>query len=813
MRWVLIALGGVAGLAAGLFAYAYFNLNSIIAANRSAILARMSEALGRPVEVARIDAGLGWGVEMDLQNIRVADDSAFSSHAFLQVRQIQARVKLIPLLMRSLQVTSFSIDQPRVVVVRARDGRLNLSSLGKRAEARTPSPKRSVDNRTNASSTMEVQGAEGRSGAADLTALSVRSFEIKDGTVDYRDETVSAASTKITSVNLVVKDFRADAPFAVAGSLAALGTMKDLALEGNIGPLLWDGRINPDRVPVDLKATLGPVAFAQVRTLPQLAKRIPQHVSIESPITITAQIKGDTRLVDFAAKTDLSSNHLKYPGVIDKPAGVATKISLSGRRSGNHIQLADLQATVGDFTATATDAVVSNGRVTTRLDLNDPDLANLAKMIPAAQPYAPSGAVNFSGIAVVADRKPSLEGKINLNKVGANFPGGKVPSIRNLSGAIRLDGNMAQTERLGFDLGSSHAVVDARAESIEPLNMSYDIRSDALKIDDLMPGRQAPDEALKQVAGSGKISRDGENISVTVVATSGSGNIANVAYQQLSVDAVSSGDRATINSIKFNAFNGAVGASGQATISKPPTSPTFQMMMSADKIDLQQALSSQKAKVAETIRGSLTGTIRVRGKGTNFDEIRPSLRGDGNALVDDGRLVGVNVVAEALKKVDNLPGIGVLVPPAVIEHHPELFKAQDTEIDRASLTFTIAGPRLTSHDIRASTADYTILGDGWFDMDKHLDLAARILLSRAFSAELVASRSPVAFLEDSDKRVVVPLQITGRLPKPQVSPNVKDMTEQIASHAFDSTVDLLLKGKKSIPLKGNPLDQLKGLFR
>ena len=81
------------------------------------------------------------------------------------------------------------------------------------------------------------------------------------------------------------------------------------------------------------------------------------------------------------------------------------------------------------------------------------------------------------------------------------------------------------------------------------------------------------------------------------------------------------------------------------------------------------------------------------------------MRGNGGANLRNGKLVGVNVVAQALQKIDNLPAIGALVPAGVAAHHPELFRSNDTDIQNASLTFLLQGPRVTTHDLEDALDD------------------------------------------------------------------------------------------------------------
>ena len=168
----------------------------------------------------------------------------------------------------------------------------------------------------------------------------------------------------------------------------------------------------------------------------------------------------------------------------------------------------------------------------------------------------------------------------------------------------------------------------------------------------------------------------------------------------------------------------------------------------------------------------------------------------------NGKLVGVNVGGQALKKVQNLPAIGNLVPDAVIKNHPELFANPDTDIQIASLTFVLEGPRITSHDIKVQTVDYNLLGDGWFDMDKNIDLAARIVLSPQFSQELIAQKKEVAYVANKDGQIDIPLQVVGQLPKPQVLPNVTELAQRAGTNAVQAQGQKYLGkvfGKKGLP--------------
>ena len=381
--------------------------------------------------------------------------------------------------------------------------------------------------------------------------------------------------------------------------------------------------------------------------------------------------------------------------------------------------------------------------------------------------------------------------------------------MSDFNGTIRLAGKGANLGPLTFKLGSGHAQLEANADSLQPLHTTYRLSVDKITVAELMPSRaNAGDENLVQVSATGTASNDGGAFSASTRLTAASGILANVPFSMLTLDASYADKRVNVNSLKFGAFDGSIATAGVATLGE---SPTFDFRVDTQNVNLQKALDSQHAKAANTIRGSLTANIQIAGEGKGFEQIKPTLRGSGRAKIDNGKLIGVNVVAQALKKVDNVPAIGSLVPASVVANHPELFQSPDTDIQEASLTFTITGPRITSNDLVVRSPDYSLFGDGWFDMDKNIDLAAKIKLTKAFSDELVAAKRNVVYVTNNDGEVEIPLRISGRLPHPTVTPDLGVIAQRAATHAVQGRVGELLQ-KKGVGnvLKKNGLGGLLG---
>ena len=91
---------------------------------------KLVEVLGRKVEVGNLSlAILSGGISID--HVSISDDPAFSRSPFLKAKGMTAGVALRPLIFSNkLEVHSFSILEPEVILLHSRAGTWNFSSLG-----------------------------------------------------------------------------------------------------------------------------------------------------------------------------------------------------------------------------------------------------------------------------------------------------------------------------------------------------------------------------------------------------------------------------------------------------------------------------------------------------------------------------------------------------------------------------------------------------------------------------------------------------------------------------------------------------------
>src|ERR1700691_473837 len=254
MRRVIVVAAAIVGavviFAGAILFYAATNLNSIIAERRQTVLDKVSRALGRQVHADDIKVSLGWGILADVTGVQVADDPDISNKPFIEASNVYTRLELIPLLARRIEVTEVVLDKPVIRIVQTRDGTFNVSTLGrKNVHTEEESQQGEGEGGGGGGATEESPMAEAGKAPSVLGSLFVQNFTINDGTLTFETEGAPESAT-VNAINLKLRDFVFNAPFTVAVTFAALSDQQNFDLSATIGPLVSNGVLDVDAIPL-----------------------------------------------------------------------------------------------------------------------------------------------------------------------------------------------------------------------------------------------------------------------------------------------------------------------------------------------------------------------------------------------------------------------------------------------------------------------------------------------------------------------------------------------------------------------------------
>jgi hypothetical protein len=750
-------------IAAGLTAYAYFNLSSIVARNEERILARVSGELGRRVQVAKIQAQMGWGVSVEVSGLTIADDPAFSTKPFLAANDVSVDVEFFPLLRGEAKVIRLELIKPDIRLVMNASGDLNVTSIGANPEQAQLKHGRRANKRSS------------------LADLSIKALSIEDGAIYFNDLGEKAAPIRVHHLDFDVTNFNAASAFDVATKFAFSGDQQNVEASGKLGPMLDQGVMDASGIPVDLTLKLDSILLDSLRPLADVGSQIPPALSIPDPVSVSGTARGTFGKLAIALITDLTANRVAYAAIFSKPAGTAMTVNANGTW-GDQLELASVSLKLSDLELTASRFSSGPQPLSAQIDSNSFNLANLGPMIAAAAGYGVTGFCDVHGTAKLGSNAPAIDGSVTLKQVALKPMPSWQSGISDLNGTIRFANGGGVIEPISFTFGGAHANLEGQVESLSPLRASYALKADSVKLAQIFASRPAGD-FVNQLAVKG--TADGEitapRISATIQSTSGS--LENISYRNLDLTAAYLNSRGSARRLNAGVFGGSITADADAVFADVPT---FNLTLAMRNLNMEEGLRSQNVGAASTVRGLLSGNVAATGSGASWDRIRPTIRGSGRVAIANGKLVGVNIVADALNAVAAAPGVSQLVNVAFRSSHHGLLVDPDTELQSASMSFQQVGPHFTTHDLVAQSPDYTITGDGWFDMDKNIDMNADIRLALGLE-------------------VAIPVTVSGKLPAVRVLPDMPALAERVAMGAINTPGNIIRGGVNAVgSLVGSP---------
>src|SRR5580698_9150656 len=97
---------------------------------RPRIESELSMSLGRALTVGNLHLSLLSG-SVSADDVAIADDPAFSKEPFIRAKALKVGVEMMPLIFsKALHVTTLTLENPEVSLVRSASGKWNFSSLG-----------------------------------------------------------------------------------------------------------------------------------------------------------------------------------------------------------------------------------------------------------------------------------------------------------------------------------------------------------------------------------------------------------------------------------------------------------------------------------------------------------------------------------------------------------------------------------------------------------------------------------------------------------------------------------------------------------
>ena len=226
MKKLLFCVSGIAVVAViGLIALPSLVPSSVY---KDKIESQLSQELDRDVRVlGDIKLSVFPVIRANAGRVEIDNPDGFEAEQFASMDAMSARVKLIPLFSKRVQITSFTLKNPTISLEKNSNGAMNWA-FGDETPAREPSE----------------TGPFKRDGRFKSVTPSIGKFALESGTINYSDK-VAGRTHNLTDVNIDFALSSLSAPLDIDGNLIYNGTPADIDLSLNSMRDFLDGKEAP----------------------------------------------------------------------------------------------------------------------------------------------------------------------------------------------------------------------------------------------------------------------------------------------------------------------------------------------------------------------------------------------------------------------------------------------------------------------------------------------------------------------------------------------------------------------------------------
>jgi len=189
---------------------------------------KVAKAIGRPFSInGNLKLRLFPVAKVSFSDLHIGNPKGFKEKDFVSLKSFDVQIKLIPfLLSRDLQVKRFVMKEPKVVLIKAKNGKVNwqFEKLTAPSKGRIELKEKDVELKKNTKVSTELP----------IKKLSVDEFAITDAAILWIDQ-VTGKKTGITGINLRLKNISFTKP--IGFELTAKLEGNPIKITGQAGPL------------------------------------------------------------------------------------------------------------------------------------------------------------------------------------------------------------------------------------------------------------------------------------------------------------------------------------------------------------------------------------------------------------------------------------------------------------------------------------------------------------------------------------------------------------------------------------------------
>ena len=191
-------------------------------------------------------------------------------------------------------------------------------------------------------------------------------------------------------------------------------------------------------------------------------------------------------------------------------------------------------------------------------------------------------------------------------------------------------------------------------KTFSPLALTYEFSAPEIWLSDFQP--RPEDEVLKDVKSTGRLTSN-KGLSFDGNVTSPQGSVAKLNYTEFRTEVDLKEPWLTIKTLQLKALKGTINAKGKMQIKGE--SPQFSFDSQIKGIDIKEYVGG--APGMPNFEGIVNADVAASGRGKDWQAMKPTITGKGQAHVAGGKLFDFNIAEQVLQGITGIPGLTALI--------------------------------------------------------------------------------------------------------------------------------------------------------
>ncbi len=717
----------------------------------------LSQVLNRDVELGRIRIRLGWGVKIEILDVRVANEKGFSPEPMLSINTTQLTLLLPPLLKRQIVIDEITLREMRLLIERNPENQLNMPKLSTPAKAPADSQKTTAWH------------------------LALNRIEIKDGRVEYRD---SLARLKVLMSNTEQEMSLSPESIRISGASdlevfpanANLGTIYlNISNLFTIDPSNRRFVINalnitmpPNTISVtgvfnnyndlDLK---GKIHFIEIdRIIAYLNRELAEKLRIKGELGADFSVTGPTDNIDFKGQAELGDLTVSY-----QPAKMSVEKIYGGFNFSRHgLNDIKINGKVGNINLKINGNIdsLASPLFNVNVELNG-NLTELNGSYPEIEKYGLAG--NTSAKLQLLGSLKNLRYLGNVKVANGQLSNiGLAKPVTDVSLNCDIKNDLVNINELTGRLGESDISVKGKIIGFQQPKIELAANSNRFNLDEILVPKKGSGNGAKPANFSLKAELNAANLTFFSIPTSKAKGKINYETGKLS-----------IRSTSFDAYDGQVIGEADFDFTKTPVEHRINVTI----INTEAKMLLKQFARFDALSGKMSGKGEFKGTGFSAKEMKANFNAQGHAAFHEGSFVNFNFITKLISWL------------ALGETKTVNFRDLGTE-------FKIQHGRVRLDDFTCATTigEFLLFGTVGFDGD--IDYKINLILNKETSGKFKSLRGDWLFYTDEHGQIMIDILATGNLSSPHFKLDTEKIKNRLEKKAGGEIKKKIEETKKKI---------------